>query len=105
MYGPTGVGVLYGKLPILDTLPPYQAGGEMIKKVSFNQATTFNELPFKLEAGTPNIAGVIAFSQAVAFNNQYHDKNIQQYGAPAHSILLSSLSEYCTSKISHARYS
>ncbi|WOH37929.1 SufS family cysteine desulfurase [Thalassotalea fonticola] len=58
MYGPTGVGVLYGKQAILQSMPPYQFGGEMIKKVSFN-GTSYNELPHKFEAGTPNIVGVI----------------------------------------------
>ena len=67
MYGPTGVGVLYGKEALLDSMSPYQAGGEMIKTVSFTQATTFNALPFKFEAGTPNIAGVIAFAQCIDF--------------------------------------
>lgn len=59
MYGPTGVGVLYGKQTLLESLPPYQFGGEMIKKVSFS-GTTYNKLPHKFEAGTPNIAGVVA---------------------------------------------
>ncbi|TMM46297.1 SufS family cysteine desulfurase [Colwellia ponticola] len=67
MYGPTGVGVLYGKEALLESMSPYQGGGEMIKTVSFTQATTFNALPFKFEAGTPNIAGVIAFSQCIDF--------------------------------------
>lgn len=67
MYGPTGVGVLYGKKALLESMQPYQGGGEMIKKVSFNQATTFNSLPFKFEAGTPNIAGIIAFAECIDF--------------------------------------
>ncbi|HCM47517.1 MAG TPA: SufS family cysteine desulfurase [Colwellia sp.] len=67
MYGPTGVGVLYGKKELLENMQPYQGGGEMIKKVSFNQATTFNSLPFKFEAGTPNIAGIIAFAECIDF--------------------------------------
>jgi len=65
-YGPTGVGVLYGKRQLLDEMPPYQLGGEMIKTVSFS-GTTYNQLPFKFEAGTPNIAGVIGFAQAIEF--------------------------------------
>ncbi len=65
-YGPTGIGVLYGKVELLEQMPVYQSGGEMIDKVSFN-GTTFNELPFKFEAGTPNIAGVIAFASAINF--------------------------------------
>ena len=66
MYGPTGVGVLYGKEGLLDELPPYQGGGEMIKEVSFEK-TTYADLPHKFEAGTPNIAGVIAFKAAMDF--------------------------------------
>jgi len=70
MYCPTGVGVLYGRKALLNVMTPYQAGGEMIKQVSFS-GTTFNELPFKFEAGTPNIAGVIAFSHALTFIEQH----------------------------------
>jgi SufS family cysteine desulfurase len=66
MYGPTGVGILYGKYEILQEMSPYQAGGEMIKSVSF-AGTTFNDLPHKFEAGTPNIAGVVAFGATLAF--------------------------------------
>jgi len=66
MYGPTGVGVLYGKRNLLTRMPPYQGGGEMISKVSFKK-TSYNVLPFKFEAGTPNIAGIIAFGTAVNF--------------------------------------
>ena len=66
MFGPTGVGVLYGKEDSLNALPPYQGGGEMIKEVSFS-GTTYAELPHKFEAGTPNISGVIAFKQAIDF--------------------------------------
>ena len=66
MYGPTGVGVLYGKEDILNEIPPYQGGGEMIKEVSFKK-TTYACLPHKFEAGTPNIAGVIAFKSAIEF--------------------------------------
>ena len=79
MYGPTGLGVLYGKQALLENMPPYQAGGEMIKTVSFNQATTFNDLPFKFEAGTPNIAGVVAFGRTINFIEQYDTKQIQDY--------------------------
>jgi cysteine desulfurase/selenocysteine lyase len=57
MYGPTGVGVLYGKEDLLNAMPPYQGGGDMIKEVTFEK-TTYNELPFKFEAGTPNIEPV-----------------------------------------------
>ena len=66
IYGPTGVGILYGKRQLLEAMPPYQGGGEMIKEVSFEK-TTYNELPFKFEAGTPNIADVIALKAAIEF--------------------------------------
>jgi cysteine desulfurase/selenocysteine lyase len=68
LFGPTGVGVLYGKRELLESMPPYQGGGEMIKEVSFD-GTTYNELPYKFEAGTPNIADVIAFSAAIDYVN------------------------------------
>jgi len=79
MYGPTGVGVLYGKQALLETMPPYQGGGEMIKQVSFNKPTTYNALPFRFEAGTPNIAGVIAFSKAIEFISAYDSKQLLEY--------------------------
>jgi cysteine desulfurase/selenocysteine lyase len=66
MYGPTGVGVLYGKRELLNAMPPYQAGGDMIASVAFEK-TTYNTLPFKFEAGTPNIAGVVGFGAAVEY--------------------------------------
>jgi cysteine desulfurase/selenocysteine lyase len=66
MYGPTGTGILYGKKTLLEAMPPYQGGGEMIKDVTFEK-TTYNELPYKFEAGTPNIADVIAYREAFRF--------------------------------------
>lgn len=66
MYGPSGVGVLYGKKYLLDMMPPYQGGGEMIGHVSFDH-TTFAELPFKFEAGTPDFIGIAAFKQAIDY--------------------------------------
>jgi cysteine desulfurase / selenocysteine lyase len=68
LYGPTGLGILYGKRELLEAMPPYQGGGEMIKEVSFEK-TTFNEIPFKFEAGTPNIGDVIAFKKSLEFVN------------------------------------
>lgn len=68
LYGPTGVGVLYGKRELLEAMPPYRGGGEMIKSVSFEK-TYYNELPHKFEAGTPNIEGVVAFGSALDFVN------------------------------------
>ena len=78
MYGPTGVGVLYGKRELLESMPPYQGGGEMIKEVTFEK-TTYNDLPYKYEAGTPNIADIIAFRAAIEFVNGIGKKNIKQY--------------------------
>ena len=66
MYGPTGVGVLYGKKRLLEAMPPYQGGGDMISSVTFEK-TTYNCLPFKFEAGTPNIAGVIGLGAAIEY--------------------------------------
>ena len=90
MYGPTGVGVLYGKEKILTDLPPYQGGGEMIKEVDFKK-TTFADLPHKFEAGTPNIAGVIAFSAALDFINNIGLQKIAKYE--------NSLLQYATAEI------
>ena len=69
MYGPTGVGVLYGKRQVLEKMDPYQGGGEMIREVTFN-GTTYNDIPYKFEAGTPNIADVVAFKAAIEFMNE-----------------------------------
>ncbi len=91
MYGPTGVGVLYGKQKLLAKMPPYQAGGEMIKSVSFAQ-TTFNELPHKFEAGTPNIAGIIALGAAISF--------IEQHGHAALHAYETKLKKYCFEQLS-----
>ncbi|MDW3686720.1 cysteine desulfurase [Cupriavidus sp. CV2] len=66
LYGPTGVGVLYGKAALLDAMPPYQGGGDMIREVTFHK-TTYNDLPFKFEAGTPNIAGVVGLGAAIDY--------------------------------------
>lgn len=78
LYGPTGVGVLYGKRALLEAMPPYQGGGEMIKEVSF-EGTTYNEIPFKFEAGTPNIGDVIAFKTSLDFVNTLGKKNIIEW--------------------------
>lgn len=78
LYGPTGVGVLYGKRELLDDMPPYQGGGEMIKEVTFAK-TTYNEIPFKFEAGTPNIGDVIAFKHALEFVNELGKSSIAAY--------------------------
>lgn len=78
LYGPTGVGILYGKKDILEAMPVFLGGGEMIKEVSFDK-TTYNELPYKYEAGTPNIADVIAFKYALDFINATGKAAIAQY--------------------------
>ncbi|MBZ0245737.1 MAG: cysteine desulfurase [Cyclobacteriaceae bacterium] len=80
MYGPTGVGVLYGKKELLEKMPPYMGGGEMIKDVTFEK-TTYNDLPYKFEAGTPNIADVVAFAEAIAFVNELGKENIHRHEA------------------------
>jgi cysteine desulfurase/selenocysteine lyase len=78
VYGPTGIGVLYGKENWLDRLPPYQGGGEMIKNVSFEK-TTFNELPFKFEAGTPDYIGSTALAKALDYVSAIGMDNIAVY--------------------------
>ncbi|HLL96230.1 MAG TPA: cysteine desulfurase [Spirosoma sp.] len=85
LYGPTGMGVLYGKKALLDSMPPYRGGGEMIKEVTFAK-TTYNELPYKFEAGTPNIADVIAVKTALEYmdglgkeNIAAHEQDLLQY--------------------------
>jgi cysteine desulfurase/selenocysteine lyase len=91
IYGPTGIGVLYGKEVLLNEMPPYQGGGDMISKVTFEE-TTFNALPYKFEAGTPNIAGVIALGTAIDY--------IAGIGIDAISKRESELLNYATEKIS-----
>ena len=75
MYGPTGVGILYGKRSLLEAMPPYQGGGEMISEVTFEK-TTYNAIPYKFEAGTPNIADVVAFGAAIGFINEHGKERI-----------------------------
>lgn len=78
IFGPTGIGALYGKREVLEAMPPYQVGGEMIKTVTFEK-TTYNELPFKFEAGTPNIADVMGFAVAMDYMNSVGYENIQAH--------------------------
>jgi len=78
MFGPTGVGVLYGKQHLLEAMPPYQGGGDMIIEVRFD-GTTYNDLPYKFEAGTPNISGVIGLGAAIAYLNQVGMKNVAEH--------------------------
>ncbi|WP_312186245.1 cysteine desulfurase [Sphingobacterium sp.] len=91
MYGPTGVGVLYGKEKLLNAMPPYQGGGDMIKEVTFEK-TTYNELPFKFEAGTPNIEAGICLNEAIDYINSIGLDNIEAY---EHELL-----QYATEKLS-----
>lgn len=92
MYGPTGVGILYGKRSLLEKMPPYQGGGEMIKEVSF-EGTTFNDIPYKFEAGTPNIADVVAFKAAIDFINELGKENIAAHEAELLSYATQQLKE------------
>ena len=78
LFGPTGVGVLYGKSRLLEAMPPYQGGGDMIATVTFEK-TTYNALPYKFEAGTPNIAGTIGLAAAIDYVNQVGIENISKY--------------------------
>jgi cysteine desulfurase/selenocysteine lyase len=90
MYGPNGVGVLYGKKELLEQMPPYQGGGEMISEVKFS-GTTYNELPYKFEAGTPNISGVIAFGAAIDY--------LQNIGIKDAAAWETELLNYATAKL------
>lgn len=91
MYGPTGTGFLYGKKHLLEAMPPYQGGGEMIKDVTFAR-TTYNDLPYKFEAGTPNIGDVVALRTAIEFIQRLGKENI---AAHEHELL-----QYATQRVS-----
>ena len=78
MFGPTGIGILYGKRDLLEKMPPYQGGGDMIKSVTFEK-TTYNDLPYKFEAGTPNIADAIGLGAAIEYLNQIGMDRIDAY--------------------------
>ena len=78
VFGPTGVGILYGKKEVLEALPPYQGGGDMISKVTFEK-TTYNELPHKFEAGTPHISGGIALGKAIEFLSELDIEAVMNY--------------------------
>jgi len=78
LYGPTGEGVLYGKAKLLDAMPPYQGGGDMISSVTFEK-TTYNKLPHKFEAGTPNIAGAIGLGAAIQYLNQFDWDQVESF--------------------------
>jgi len=91
MFGPTGVGVLYGKREVLEAMPPYRGGGEMIKEVRFEK-TTYNDIPYKFEAGTPNIADIVAFKHAIDYINHIGIETIAAY---EHELL-----SYATNELS-----
>jgi cysteine desulfurase / selenocysteine lyase len=83
LYGPTGIGVLYGKEALLDAMPPYQGGGDMIRRVTFAE-TTYNALPFKFEAGTPNVAGAVGLGAAIDYVNHI---GLEVIAAHEHTLL------------------
>jgi cysteine desulfurase/selenocysteine lyase len=91
IYGPTGIGALYGKVDLLERMPPFMGGGDMISKVTFEE-TTYNELPHMFEAGTPDIAGAIGLGAAIDYVSSIGMENIKQYET---DIL-----EYATEKVS-----
>ena len=91
LYGPTGIGALYGKREHLEAMPPYQGGGDMIRSVSFEK-TTWNDVPYKVEAGTPNIAGVIGLGAAIAY--------MEKLGMPAIEAHERELLAYATDGVS-----
>jgi cysteine desulfurase / selenocysteine lyase len=93
VYGPTGIGILYGKTALLDAMPPYQGGGDMISSVTFEK-TTYNKLPYKFEAGTPNVSGAIGLGAALDYVNRLgineiaaHEANVLAYAIEAVSAL------------------
>lgn len=92
MYGPTGIGVLFGRRDLLDAMPPWQTGGEMIERVRIEE-TTYAPLPFKLEAGTPNIAGAIGLAAAVDYLDALDAKEIRAHEADLLAYASASLSQ------------
>ncbi len=89
LYGPTGIGALYGKERLLESMPPYQGGGDMIRSVTFEE-TTYNDLPYKFEAGTPNIAGAIGLGAAIDYFTSFdpqavhaHENTVLRYATEA----------------------
>jgi len=80
LYGPTGIGILYGKMELLEAMPPYQGGGDMIASVTFEK-TVYNRLPYKFEAGTPNIADTIGLGAAIEYLNSLGLEQIEQHEA------------------------
>ncbi|MFM5686032.1 cysteine desulfurase [Aeromonas caviae] len=92
LYGPTGIGVLWGRTELLERMPPWQAGGEMIDRVSFS-GTTFNTLPFKFEAGTPHIAGAIGLAAAIGFMMEQDKDSLASHEAALTDYLVAGLQQ------------
>ncbi|WP_368178456.1 aminotransferase class V-fold PLP-dependent enzyme [Aeromonas sp. R7-1] len=92
LYGPTGIGVLWGRTELLERMPPWQAGGEMIDRVSFS-GTTFNTLPFKFEAGTPHIAGAIGLAAAIDFVMEQDKDSLASHEAALTDYLVAGLQQ------------
>jgi len=92
MFGPTGTGVLYGREVMLEKMPPYKGGGDMILEVSF-EGTTYNELPYKFEAGTPNISGVIGLGAAIDYLQSIGMKRVADYENELHAYMVSRLKD------------
>ena len=90
-YGPTGIGILYGKLALLEKMPPYQGGGDMISSVTFEK-TTYNKVPHKFEAGTPDMSGAVGLRAAIEYLNSLGMENIEKH---EHDLLA-----YATEKVS-----
>ena len=90
MFGPTGTGVLWGREELLEAMPPWQGGGDMILEVRFDR-TTYNELPYKFEAGTPNIAGVVGLGAAIDYLHDIGMTNIAAYEQELHDVMVSEL--------------
>ena len=93
IFGPTGIGVLYGRSALLDAMPPYQGGGDMIRSVTF-EGTSYNEVPYKFEAGTPNIAGAIGLAEALSYVSEVgltriaaYERDLLSYGTEALSAI------------------
>ena len=90
MFGPTGTGVLYGRESLLDAMPPWQGGGDMILEVTFDK-TTYNELPYKFEAGTPNISGVVGLGATIDYLQAIGMQRIAEYEHELHAYMVSEL--------------
>ncbi|MFD2177541.1 SufS family cysteine desulfurase [Veronia pacifica] len=93
LYGPTGIGVLYGRKHLLDQMPPWEGGGAMIDEVRLDGETTFNESPWRFEAGSPNVAGIIGLGEAISFVEEIGFELIQQHESALMSAAMQRLSE------------